>query len=170
MRLLLMLCVFFFFKQKTAYEMLRSLVGSEMCIRDRLNPVLNTSSRVLLDLMKGAKPLIPNECKAMVDVKDVAAAHLLAFQHRSQGRHVCIGACPHWAEVAGILRRIAPGCAVPTAINPELPPTSLGAPAPERTEYSCNKLESLGLVFTDLESTVRETVESLVRLGFDSPQ
>eukprot|EP00658_Telonema_sp_P-2_P067219 TRINITY_DN56157_c0_g1_i1.p1 TRINITY_DN56157_c0_g1~~TRINITY_DN56157_c0_g1_i1.p1 ORF type:complete len:183 (+),score=71.08 TRINITY_DN56157_c0_g1_i1:62-610(+) len=30
-----MICVFFFFKQKTAYEMLRSLVGSEMCIRDR---------------------------------------------------------------------------------------------------------------------------------------
>src|SRR5678815_5048206 len=27
--------IFFFFKQKTAYEMLRSLVGSEMCIRDR---------------------------------------------------------------------------------------------------------------------------------------
>ena len=25
---------FFFFKQKTAYELLRSLVGSEMCIRD----------------------------------------------------------------------------------------------------------------------------------------
>ena len=30
--------VFFFFKQKTAYEMLRSLVGSEMCIRDRCTP------------------------------------------------------------------------------------------------------------------------------------
>src|SRR5678816_4168595 len=29
---------FFFFKQKTAYEMLRSLVGSEMCIRDRCTP------------------------------------------------------------------------------------------------------------------------------------
>eukprot|EP00658_Telonema_sp_P-2_P082545 TRINITY_DN8748_c0_g1_i2.p1 TRINITY_DN8748_c0_g1~~TRINITY_DN8748_c0_g1_i2.p1 ORF type:complete len:120 (-),score=41.79 TRINITY_DN8748_c0_g1_i2:243-602(-) len=28
---------FFFFKQKTAYEMLRSLVGSEMCIRDRMS-------------------------------------------------------------------------------------------------------------------------------------
>src|SRR5674536_252715 len=27
-------CYFFFFKQKTAYEKLRSLVGSEMCIRD----------------------------------------------------------------------------------------------------------------------------------------
>ena len=29
------MALFFCFKQKTAYEMLRSLVGSEMCIRDR---------------------------------------------------------------------------------------------------------------------------------------
>eukprot|EP00831_Metopus_contortus_P049392 TRINITY_DN4076_c0_g1_i2.p2 TRINITY_DN4076_c0_g1~~TRINITY_DN4076_c0_g1_i2.p2 ORF type:complete len:110 (+),score=36.57 TRINITY_DN4076_c0_g1_i2:18-347(+) len=29
------LYLFFFFKQKTAYEMQRGLVGSEMCIRDR---------------------------------------------------------------------------------------------------------------------------------------
>ena len=29
----------FVIKQKTAYEMLRSLVGSEMCIGDRLNIV-----------------------------------------------------------------------------------------------------------------------------------
>eukprot|EP00825_Cyclidium_porcatum_P034664 TRINITY_DN36430_c0_g1_i3.p1 TRINITY_DN36430_c0_g1~~TRINITY_DN36430_c0_g1_i3.p1 ORF type:complete len:171 (+),score=28.19 TRINITY_DN36430_c0_g1_i3:50-562(+) len=28
---------FFFFKQKTAYEIMPSLVGSEMCIRDRCN-------------------------------------------------------------------------------------------------------------------------------------
>ena len=37
--------VFFFFKQKTAYEMLRSLVGSEMCIRDRsdANPMIEPS-------------------------------------------------------------------------------------------------------------------------------
>eukprot|EP00658_Telonema_sp_P-2_P039889 TRINITY_DN28502_c0_g1_i1.p2 TRINITY_DN28502_c0_g1~~TRINITY_DN28502_c0_g1_i1.p2 ORF type:complete len:251 (+),score=61.58 TRINITY_DN28502_c0_g1_i1:53-805(+) len=33
---------FFFFKQKTAYEMLRSLVGSEMCIRDSLNGIPST--------------------------------------------------------------------------------------------------------------------------------
>eukprot|EP00831_Metopus_contortus_P080222 TRINITY_DN8163_c0_g2_i1.p1 TRINITY_DN8163_c0_g2~~TRINITY_DN8163_c0_g2_i1.p1 ORF type:complete len:204 (+),score=38.66 TRINITY_DN8163_c0_g2_i1:18-629(+) len=30
---------FFFFKQKTAYEMQRGLVGSEMCIRDRVSTV-----------------------------------------------------------------------------------------------------------------------------------
>eukprot|EP00831_Metopus_contortus_P038801 TRINITY_DN30450_c0_g1_i3.p3 TRINITY_DN30450_c0_g1~~TRINITY_DN30450_c0_g1_i3.p3 ORF type:complete len:111 (-),score=43.08 TRINITY_DN30450_c0_g1_i3:8-340(-) len=33
-----MFCGFFFFKQKTAYEMQRGLVGSEMCIRDRVVP------------------------------------------------------------------------------------------------------------------------------------
>src|SRR5665648_1188448 len=32
-----MLVFFFFFKQKTAYEIMPSLVGSEMCIRDRYN-------------------------------------------------------------------------------------------------------------------------------------
>ena len=31
----MLIIIVFFFKQKTAYEMLRSLVGSEMCIRDR---------------------------------------------------------------------------------------------------------------------------------------
>jgi hypothetical protein len=49
--------LFFFFKQKTAYEMLRSLVGSEMCIRDsvaavnQLHPGLALSGVVLLVLM-----------------------------------------------------------------------------------------------------------------------
>src|SRR5450756_3043283 len=31
------ICWFFFFKQKTAYEIMPSLVGSEMCIRDSLH-------------------------------------------------------------------------------------------------------------------------------------
>ena len=34
-KIIVVIEVFFFFKQKTAYELLRSLVGSEMCIRDR---------------------------------------------------------------------------------------------------------------------------------------
>ena len=35
---------FFFFKQKTAYEIMPSLVGSEMCIRDRNNAVQRTET------------------------------------------------------------------------------------------------------------------------------
>ena len=42
------MCIFFF-KQKTAYEMLRSLVGSEMCIRDRLG---------IEQLVDGSQPVV----------------------------------------------------------------------------------------------------------------
>eukprot|EP00658_Telonema_sp_P-2_P082854 TRINITY_DN8836_c0_g1_i2.p1 TRINITY_DN8836_c0_g1~~TRINITY_DN8836_c0_g1_i2.p1 ORF type:complete len:719 (+),score=152.66 TRINITY_DN8836_c0_g1_i2:28-2184(+) len=38
---------FFFFKQKTAYEMLRSLVGSEMCIRDSYGGGAGTSNQTI---------------------------------------------------------------------------------------------------------------------------
>ena len=34
----MVVCLVFFFKQKTAYELLRSLVGSEMWIRDSIWP------------------------------------------------------------------------------------------------------------------------------------
>ncbi len=44
--------IFFFFKQKTAYEMLRSLVGSEMCIRDRTTGVSNPILHEIKDKLK----------------------------------------------------------------------------------------------------------------------
>ncbi len=37
--------IFFFFKQKTAYEMSASLVGSEMCIRDRMTTRVSTQEQ-----------------------------------------------------------------------------------------------------------------------------
>src|SRR5665647_3892474 len=51
----MVLFVFFFFKQKTAYEIGVRLVGSEMCIRDR--PVIGTP---LNNLMLFASP--PKSC------------------------------------------------------------------------------------------------------------
>ncbi len=36
---------FFFFKQKTAYEIAQCLVGSEMCIRDRTTRVSNFQAK-----------------------------------------------------------------------------------------------------------------------------
>ena len=41
-------------KQKTAYEMLRSLVGSEMCIRDRKMPV-GQKFMLLAPIVRGRK-------------------------------------------------------------------------------------------------------------------
>src|SRR5450756_165274 len=44
-----MFLLFFFFKQKTAYEIMPSLVGSEMCIRDSLYQV--GSDAMLADMI-----------------------------------------------------------------------------------------------------------------------
>eukprot|EP00658_Telonema_sp_P-2_P052843 TRINITY_DN41158_c0_g1_i1.p1 TRINITY_DN41158_c0_g1~~TRINITY_DN41158_c0_g1_i1.p1 ORF type:complete len:147 (+),score=46.23 TRINITY_DN41158_c0_g1_i1:30-470(+) len=44
-------CMFFFFKQKTAYEMLRSLVGSEMCIRDSHKRVRDSLGDIPVELI-----------------------------------------------------------------------------------------------------------------------
>src|SRR5674536_403227 len=65
----------FFFKQKTAYEMLRSLVGSEMCIRDRNRAILDQGWGVLVTRL---------EQKAPGRVEQVNAAHT------SQRCHACL--------------------------------------------------------------------------------
>ena len=49
----------FFFKQKTAYEMLRSLVGSEMCIRDRR--ITNKHPNVFLVNWKDIEDIVYSE-------------------------------------------------------------------------------------------------------------
>src|SRR5678816_837046 len=64
---------FFFFKQKTAYEMLRSLVGSEMCIRDSLK-----AERIhVLAPVPGKSSVgieVPNVIKTKVIMRDLLEA------------------------------------------------------------------------------------------------
>eukprot|EP00825_Cyclidium_porcatum_P027039 TRINITY_DN2905_c0_g1_i2.p1 TRINITY_DN2905_c0_g1~~TRINITY_DN2905_c0_g1_i2.p1 ORF type:complete len:157 (+),score=30.14 TRINITY_DN2905_c0_g1_i2:76-546(+) len=49
--------IFFFFKQKTAYEIMPSLVGSEMCIRDRyqrrVHGITVSSNSQVFSIFKG---------------------------------------------------------------------------------------------------------------------
>src|SRR5660397_119735 len=53
------ICLFFFFKQKTAYEFRLSLVGSEMCIRDSHGHVDHANSVVYLKSEFGSKVIMP---------------------------------------------------------------------------------------------------------------
>src|SRR5659263_484887 len=66
--LLLSSIVFFFFKQKTAYEIMPSLVGSEMCIRDRASSGPPTSAGRKLNAytspVSRAEPVRPNTSTA----------------------------------------------------------------------------------------------------------
>ena len=65
-----------------------------------------------------------------------------------------------------MLKELDPGCGAPTELNPELPPATIGAPPPYRTEYDTGKLEGLGASFRDMRSTIEDTVVSLKAHGF----
>eukprot|EP00658_Telonema_sp_P-2_P021935 TRINITY_DN18757_c0_g1_i1.p1 TRINITY_DN18757_c0_g1~~TRINITY_DN18757_c0_g1_i1.p1 ORF type:complete len:192 (+),score=53.17 TRINITY_DN18757_c0_g1_i1:19-594(+) len=71
---------FFFFKQKTAYEMLRSLVGSEMCIRDSLVIVrLNIWGFLALPALREYYEYIANpQCKRLGTAAWVGVIGLIA--------------------------------------------------------------------------------------------
>ena len=104
----------------------------------------------------------------MVDVRDVAQAHILCYENAgAEGRFLCIGDCPSWSEVCDVLREIVPDAAaqIPTELDPNLPPASLGAPPPHRTLSDCSKLEALGLKFRDAKEMVAGTVAGLREFG-----
>ena len=70
-----LLCCFFFFKQKTAYEMLRSLVGSEMCIRDRQDGVRSIGGQQQ-DVGVGALDLLDHRAEISGGRRAVSYTHL----------------------------------------------------------------------------------------------
>ena len=68
----------FFFKQKTAYEMLRSLVGSEMCIRDRCTLVIGKKQEIIHEAQVGrAAQLTRHE---MIELVEIAVCPKLTGQ------------------------------------------------------------------------------------------
>eukprot|EP00658_Telonema_sp_P-2_P013914 TRINITY_DN15275_c0_g1_i1.p1 TRINITY_DN15275_c0_g1~~TRINITY_DN15275_c0_g1_i1.p1 ORF type:complete len:157 (+),score=35.41 TRINITY_DN15275_c0_g1_i1:29-499(+) len=82
---LFVLFVFFFFKQKTAYEMLRSLVGSEMCIRDRVQ-ISPVCVGVEMDVVAAVVRNLPFWCMTCS-----STPHLSETQgHTNDSTHVCL--------------------------------------------------------------------------------
>ena len=74
-----------------------------------LSPHLNLSHAVLLELLNGAYATIPNgRAMTMVDVRDVADVHVLAYETREPGRYWTCAAQPHMAELCEIIRRRFP--------------------------------------------------------------
>jgi len=133
-----------------------------------LQPSLNTSSAAVLSYLNGEKKEIDNAQKTVVDVRDVALAHVLAFEKEAAGRFLLIGKCVSWEEVCGVLRKIEPdNKSIPTKVSTKVGAASYGAPPPHKTLFSCRKAENeLGLKFHSVEDMVEGTVSSLKKHGY----
>eukprot|EP00658_Telonema_sp_P-2_P034867 TRINITY_DN25427_c0_g1_i1.p1 TRINITY_DN25427_c0_g1~~TRINITY_DN25427_c0_g1_i1.p1 ORF type:complete len:263 (+),score=72.30 TRINITY_DN25427_c0_g1_i1:86-874(+) len=73
---------FFFFKQKTAYEMLRSLVGSEMCIRDRdeAPPEATPAAQLLPSPLKASPVALRRQLKVQLAERRCPTSLLTPFK------------------------------------------------------------------------------------------
>ncbi|KAA0166594.1 hypothetical protein FNF31_01372 [Cafeteria roenbergensis] len=135
-----------------------------------LAPRVTTSTAQIKALVDGSRPVVPNATKCMVDVRDVAAAHVAAqLRPRASGRYVLIGAVIAWREA---VRAIAAGLPPPRAVAAMGQAISLPGgvedgpvPYPQALFSQERAADGLGVRFTPIERSLQETVGSFLQHG-----
>ncbi|GMH30461.1 hypothetical protein Nepgr_032304 [Nepenthes gracilis] len=119
-----------------------------------LQPTLNTSVASILELISRAKTY-PNLALGWVHVRDVASAHIQAFEIPSaNGRYFLVESVAHCLEVVKILRELYPDLRLPI----ECSDGNLFMPT---YKVSKDRAKSLGIDYIHLKVSLWETVESL---------
>jgi len=139
-------------------------------------PHLNTSASSLVGYMDGSIQEIENACKTVVDVRDVARAHVEAVCREGLGgqRILLIGGSPHFEEVARYIREALPEemkSKVPSKVSEKLGPAVMGPAPPLPVLYDVSPAEKLlGISFKSVEEQVKSMVQSMLENGFKSAE
>ncbi|XP_051120614.1 phenylacetaldehyde reductase-like [Andrographis paniculata] len=137
-------------------------INPAMVIGPLLQPTLNTSAATILNLINGAETF-PNNTFGWVNVKDVAQAHILAYENPSaNGRYCLVESVAHYYEIVKILRELYPNFKLPEKCADDKPFVPTYQVSKERTK-------SLGVEYTPLKEGIKETVESLIEKNFFAP-
>ncbi|XP_062000392.1 phenylacetaldehyde reductase-like [Rosa rugosa] len=124
-----------------------------------LQPTLNLSVELVLKLVNGTEKF-PNKTYRLVDVRDVGNAHILAFENPSaSGRYCLVGSVKHCSEVVKLLYEISPALNLPDKCADDKLFTPTYQVSKERTQ-------TLGVKYTPLEVSLKDTVESLKNKNF----
>ncbi|XP_019151167.1 PREDICTED: cinnamoyl-CoA reductase 1-like [Ipomoea nil] len=125
-----------------------------------LQPTLNLSSEVILDLVKGGKETMPTGIYPLVDVRDVANAHIQAFELPSaSGRYCLVGITIHSSQILKMASRLFPSLSIPDKYKDDLP-------AVATYQVSQEKAKSLGINYTSFDVSLKDTIESLKEKNF----
>jgi len=111
--------------------------------------------------MNGKKSTIENSNRPRTDVRDIALAHLLVLEkEEAKGRYLCIKQVIHDEELAERLKKLFPECdKIPTKKSYE----------GERDSpflFKNEKLLKLGFQFTDIDTTLRDSVTAAIEQNF----
>ncbi|XP_078182286.1 cinnamoyl-CoA reductase 2-like isoform X2 [Carex rostrata] len=114
-----------------------------------LQPTVNASSLVLIDLLKGASESVDNTTRNTVDVRDLAEALLLVYQKKeASGRYIASSDCINTRDLINLLKCLFPNYSYPKHI----------VEAKEGNVLSSKKLQLLGWKYMPLEETLRDSV------------
>lgn len=150
-----------------------------------LSPGVNVSNHVLVDLLAGVYPAIISLAWGVVDVRDVADAHVRALEQPSaSGRYILAGETITMRALVDLLRRLGygegwklPRVGLDCGIGDGVVKLSAYGRAPGvgmylRTHvgrvprYDASKARrELGVVFRPIEDTVRDTMADLQQRG-----
>ncbi|KAG8087540.1 hypothetical protein GUJ93_ZPchr0010g8029 [Zizania palustris] len=132
------------------------VVSPVLVIGPLLQPTVNASVAHILKYLDGSASKFANAVQAYVDVRDVAAAHLLVLESPSaSGRFLCAERVLHREGVVRILSKLFPEYPVPTRCSDEKNPRK------EPYKMSNQKLRDLGLEFRPVSQSLYETVKCL---------
>ncbi|KAL6966524.1 hypothetical protein U1Q18_032303 [Sarracenia purpurea var. burkii] len=134
-------------------------INPAMVIGPLLQPTLNTSAAAILNLINGSQTF-PNSTFGWINVKDVANAHIQAFEIPSaNGRYCLVETVAHSSEIVKILHELFPNFQLPEKCADDKPfiPTY---------QVSKEKAKSLGIDFIPFKEGIKETVESLKEKKF----
>ncbi|XP_058750863.1 cinnamoyl-CoA reductase CAD2-like [Vicia villosa] len=130
------------------------VMNPAMTIGPLLQPELNESSTLILDLINGSETFM-NAAFAWINVKDVANAHVLAYEDPSASGRYCLSErVIHFSELTKILRDMYPTLQIPNKCADD-------KPLRQTFQVSKEKAKKLGVEFISLEVSLREIVESL---------
>ncbi|KDO35249.1 hypothetical protein SPRG_00094 [Saprolegnia parasitica CBS 223.65] len=120
-----------------------------------LPPTMNESSDKIFKLANGDTKVLSLAGRTLVDVRDVALAHVLGFEKpAANGRYMLVSCYATDKEIVDGMRRVDPTIAVTATASP-------GQPAP-RVNFDTNKARTgLGITFHALDAMLEGTCASL---------
>ncbi|KAL3618562.1 hypothetical protein CASFOL_037644 [Castilleja foliolosa] len=122
-------------------------------------PAINASMILALSLLQGNE-VSPEFFMGFVHVKDVALAHILAYENTAAtGRHLCVESLSQYDDFAAKIEQLYPEYKVPRK-------PKITQPGLQIAKDACKKLIDLGLEFISLDEIIKDSVECLRCKGY----
>jgi len=144
---------------------------------------VNTSNKIILDMMTGKFPGLMSLGWGFVDVRDVAMAHVLAMKkENAKGRYLCCNQSLEMKDVIALIQPKYPGyhypkvnlsCGVGDAlvkVTSYFQSAGLGSylrtNIGKLIKFDSSKIkQDLGLSYIDVSQSIYDTVDSLIKMG-----